>query len=132
MNVLTVSIKGEAKDAHGITGLPGIYVLGPNSINGKSHWLQESGSYAIWYSKGIGWGIGSQDELANGYVPSLLSFDDVTSPHEASTWKHYNGKLFIPFDDILVESGTVVYQKPKLLAETESFQLSAFGFGRRK
>ena len=26
----------------------------------------------------------------------------------------------------------VVYQKPKLSAETESFQLSAFGFGRRK
>ena len=25
----------------------------------------------------------------------------------------------------------VVYQKPKLSAETESFQLSAFGFGRR-
>ena len=25
----------------------------------------------------------------------------------------------------------VVYQKPKLLAETESFQLSAFGFGRQ-
>ena len=27
---------------------------------------------------------------------------------------------------------TVVYQKPKLSAETERFQLSAFGFGRRK
>ena len=26
---------------------------------------------------------------------------------------------------------TVVYQKPKLLAEKESFQLSAFSFGRR-
>ena len=34
---------------------------------------------------------------------------------------------FIQCDQI-----AVVYQKPKLSAETESFHLSAFGFGRRK
>ena len=41
------------------------------------------------------------------------------------------GKIFFIVNNT-VSSGAVVYQKPKISAETESFQLSAFGFGRRK
>ena len=52
------------------------------------------------------WIIGSQDAIGQTYVPSILSFDDVDSPQEATTWQYYDGKMFIPIDDILVEPGT--------------------------
>ena len=97
-----VTIKGEAKDAQVNNGVPGIYVLGPNSINGKSHWLQESGSNAIFYNTKFGWGIDSlEDGLAN-----ILSFDKVASPLEAGNWKGYNGTTYIDiaFHDVLVEA----------------------------
>ena len=101
---------GIAKDVLGsnyINGIPGIYVLEPNSINGKSHWLQESGSNAIFYNtlptgEIFGWGIDSlEDGLAN-----ILSFDKVASPLEAGNWKGYNGTTYIDiaFHDVLVEA----------------------------
>ena len=109
IDALTVTLKREAKNAKSISGIPGTYVLGPNLISSKSHWLQDSGSNAIWYNEDgmLGkWIIGSQDAIGQTYVPSILSYDDVDSPQEATTWQYYDGKMFIPSKDILVEPGT--------------------------
>ena len=104
MDALIVTINGEAKNAQVSNGVPGIYVLGPNSINGKSHWLQELGSNAIWYKKGSGWRIGPQDNIG-----SILSFDDVATPQQVSTWYYYNGQEYVQSDDIMVESGLCIH-----------------------
>ena len=107
---MTVTLKREAKNAKSSSGIPGTYVLGPNLINSKSHWLQDSGSNAIWYSNEGGtsgtWIIGSQDAIGQIVGHFFLSFDDVDSPQEATTWQYYNGKTYISSDDILVEPGT--------------------------
>ena len=98
---MIVTIKGEANNAK-FRGIPGIYVLGPNSINGKSHWLQESVSSTLPTGEIFGWGIDSlEDGLAN-----ILSFDKVASPLEAGNWKGYNGTTYIDiaFHDVLVEA----------------------------
>ena len=101
---LIVTLKGQSKDAQ--SSLAGIYVLEPNPINDKPHWLQNSGSEAIWYNKYIKdigiWAIGSR----------IISFDDVSSPQEATTWQYFDGKDFVVSDDIMVdtfvEAGTCI------------------------
>jgi hypothetical protein len=107
---LIVTLKGQAKDAQ--YSVAGIYVLEPNPINDKSHWLQNSGSKAIWYNEEIGiWAIGSQEHLGS-YTPNILSLEDVSSPQEATTWQYFDGKQFIASDDIMVgtfvEAGTCI------------------------
>jgi hypothetical protein len=83
--------------------LAGIYVLGPNPINDKSHWLQNSGSEAIWYYEEFGyWAIGSQENLGS-YTANFVSFD-VSSPQEATTWEYFDGKDFVVSDDIMVDT----------------------------
>ena len=110
INALTVTLKREAKNAISISGIPGLYVVGPKLISTKLHWLplQDSGSNAIWYSNKHGtWIIGSQDAIGQKILPaSILSFDDVESPLEVTTWQYYDGKRLIPSDGILVEPGT--------------------------
>jgi hypothetical protein len=106
---LTVTLKGKA--SQNSSSSAGLYILGPNLINNKSHWLQSSGSNAIWYNKDIEiWAIGSQDYL--GSVNSdILSTEEVYSPQEATTWEYFDGNKFIESVDILVdiadESGTL-------------------------
>ena len=104
---MTVTINGEVENTQ-LSGIPGIYVLGPNSINGKSHWLQESDSNAIWYNQWGGWFIGSQENIINN-IALIISFDGVVSPQEVSTWYYYNGSSYIISDDILVDSGTCIH-----------------------
>ena len=108
---LTVTIEGEAKEFKVSSKLLGIYVLGPTSINGKSHWRQESGSNAIWYGE-QGWVIGPQD--ASHYISSsFISFDDVASPQLATTWTYFDGSEIIQLKDVLVEPGTfIIKTKP--------------------
>ena len=109
-DALTVTINGEVENTQ-LSGIPGTYVLGPNSINGKSHWLQESDSNAIWYNQGNGWGgwfIGSQENIINN-IALIISFGGVVSPQEVSTWYYYNGSSYIISDDILVDSGTCIH-----------------------
>ena len=105
MVALTVTIKGKAKDTQVSNGVPGIYVLGPNSINGKSHWLQESGSNAIWYGI-LGWGIGSKDAMVSSRLASIISSKYVASPQLATTWQYFDGSKFTQLEDVLVEPGT--------------------------
>ena len=99
---MIVTLKGQAKDAQ--YSVAGIYVLGPNPINDKSHWLQNSGSKAIWYNEEIGsWTIGSLQWKAH-FMESFFSFEDVGSPLEATTWEYFDGKEFIASDDIMVDT----------------------------
>ena len=107
---MTVKLKGEAKDAQGSKA--GLYILGPNEVNGKSHWLQDSGINAIWYDKPNGnWKIGIQKNIGSE-VSGLKTSKDVAGPQEATTWKYvatiydnvYSGDNWITSDDISVDT----------------------------
>ena len=100
---LIVRAKGEAKDTQ--SRRAGIYVLGPDLVNSKSHWLQDYGTHAIWYNKEVKiWAIGPQVNLGSS-TASVISYNDVTGPEEATTWQ-YNENKWIISDDIYVEAGT--------------------------
>ena len=104
---MIVTLKGKASQNSSRSA--GLYILGPNLINGKSHWLQSSGSNAIWYNKEIEiWAIGSQDYLGS-FTADILSTEKVSSPQEATNWEFFDGEKFI---DILVDtvdkSGTLI------------------------
>ena len=109
---LIVKLKGQYKDAQ--SSLAGIYVLEPNPINDKSHWLKNSGSEAIWYNTEIGiypgiWAIGFQRNLGSK-AAMIISLEDVSSPQEATTWQYFDGKDYVVSDvimvDTFVEAGT--------------------------
>jgi hypothetical protein len=105
---LIVTAKGEAKDV--LSSLVGIYVLDPKPVNDKSHWLQDSGTNSIWYNKEFKiWAIGPQVNLGSS-TASVISYNDVTGPEEATTWQYYDNILYdnkwIISDDIYVEAGT--------------------------
>ena len=100
---LIVTLKGEAKDAQSSSA--GMYVLGPNPVNGKPHWLQDPGSNAIWNLKNSKfWLIGLQDDLGGSRSVSIFSTDEVASPQEATNWQYYDGKEWITSDDIFVDT----------------------------
>ena len=97
---MTVELKGEAKDHQGSRA--GIYILGPNEVNGKSHWLQDSGANAIWYDKPNGnWKIGMQKNIGSD-VSGIKTSQDVAGPQEATTWRYAGDTEWITSDDILV------------------------------
>ena len=110
---LIVTLKGEVKDAQ--PNIAGTYVLEPKLENGKSHWLQHTGTNAIWwYNNTVKfWAIGPQDNLGSKTV-SIVSYDNVTGPEEATTWQYVDGDLdsWIISDknnilvDTFVEKGT--------------------------
>ena len=116
---MIVTLNGQAKYAQSIRA--GIYVLAPNLVNDKPHWLQDQGSNAIWHRKRyVGWRIGNLGSSLGG----LYSTDDEPGPQEASTWNYYNyDKKWITSDDILVdifvepgmyitgEVGTMIWKK---------------------
>ena len=99
---LIVTLKGEAKEVQAVTA--GIYILGSNTVNGKSHWLQDPGSNAIWFHKEKeAWIIGREDDLG-GTRADLGSFDKVASPQKATTWQYNNYGIWTISDDILVDT----------------------------
>ena len=102
--LIHVTLKGEALTTcfiHnvGVIGLQGIYILQPNSVNGKTWWFNKNGQSAIWYvPKGVSirgnrWGIGHHAELGQA-IGFIASPDDVTEPQEATTWKYFNGFIW--------------------------------------
>ena len=102
---LTVELKWKANDSQGTRA--GLYILGPNEVNGKSHWLQDSGTNAIWFNKKDGtWSIGSQESIGGSKQIGLYTTEDVASPQEATTWKYYRSEWeeWITSDDIFVET----------------------------
>ena len=98
---LIVTLKGQAKSSQ--SSGAGIYTLEPKPINDKSHWLQNSGSKAIWCEIDGSWALGSLNETGD-----IRSYDRLSSPEEATTWHYWNGNDFIASDDILVEAGTCI------------------------
>ena len=106
---MTVELKGEAKDAQGARA--GFYTLGPNSVNGRSHWLQDSGTNAIWYDKkNKYWMIGDQDDIGSKRG-GIDTSEDVAGPQEATNWKYYSGSKWTISNDILVgtfKPGTLI------------------------
>ena len=107
---ITVDLKDAAKDAQGYR--KGIYILGPNKVNGKHHWIQEGGSNALWYSPSGLWKIGPKDSLGKD-MAGILSSDGSAGPLEANTWKYYNGDKWIDCSDMITLSSNLF----------ESFQL---------
>jgi hypothetical protein len=102
---LTVELKGEAKDARPKEA--GIYSLGLNTVDGKLHWLKDSGKRAIWYNKHTGsWNIGSQDEIGkkNASVGIYTAANVAASPQEATTWHYTSDGKWITSEDILVDT----------------------------
>ena len=68
--------------------IQGIYILAPKLVNGKAYWIQEEGSFALWYSKynGIGnWNIGDLEDLGSDVV-GLYCLDESYVPVEIDTW----------------------------------------------
>ena len=59
-----------------------------------------------------------------------MKTDQRTLKKEISEWAREKWGENLNTENVPLVSA-VVYQKPKLSAEKESFQLSAFGFGRR-
>ena len=112
---MVVKLKGKAKDAH--SSRTGIYILGPNLVNGKSHWLQNPGTNAIWYFKDH-WNIGDHRNLGSDKT-WIFSPEDVAGPQEATTWKYYNDK-WITSKDIFVE---VLCKKNRIRKEVNDLTL---------
>ena len=115
---MVVKLIGGAKDAQ--SSMAGTYILGPDKVNQRSHWLQDPGTNAIWYYKG-NWNIADHQYLGSNQA-WISSPEDVAGPQEATTWKYYNRK-WIRSKDIFVE-GTkdrIFSQKPKYPKETNIF-----------
>ena len=107
---MTVKLKGKVKDAQ--HSKQGLYSLGLNEVNGKSHWLQDSGTNAIWYHNGD-WNIGIQERIGGSKQIALCTNEDVAGPQEATTWKYISDDKWITSDDILVDTfkpGMYVHQ----------------------
>ena len=99
---MVVKLIGGAKDAQ--SSMAGTYILGPDKVNQRSHWLQDPGTNAIWYYKG-NWNIADHRYLGSNQA-WIYSPEDVAGPQEATTWKYYDRK-WIKSKDIFVQ-GTKV------------------------
>ena len=97
-------MKDEAKDAPGSRSGEGIYIRGPNEVNGKYYWIQEGGSNALWYvASKNSWLIGNKEQLGK-YAGFIYSSDGSAGPLEANTWKYYNGDKWIDGSNIITIS----------------------------
>ena len=99
---LIVTLKGEAKVAQ--SSMAGIYILGHDLVNGKSHWLQDPGSNSIWYNDKKGtWNIATQNYLGSERAYIYSYNNDAAGPQVVTTWRYYDNK-WITSDDILVDT----------------------------
>ena len=84
---LIVTLNNEAKDAQGSRA--GLYILAPNMVNEKKHWLQQGGIGAMWYCKNGFLAIGLQSNINEvECVPQLYAPGDSTGPETATGWKY--------------------------------------------
>ena len=96
---MIVTKKGEANNTQ--SSRAGIYTLGPDTVNGKSHWLQNPGVHAIWFS-GTNWNIAPKEYLGST-TAHISSTEDVAGPQEVKAWQYFDEK-WIKSDDILVDT----------------------------
>lgn len=104
---LVVKLTGGAKDAH--SSKAGYYILGPDIVNGKPHWLQDPGTNAIWYDGKSHWIIALHWNLGTDKA-WIVSPDNVAGPQEATKWQYYNDK-WIKSNDIIVEGQKPTYSQ---------------------
>ena len=88
----------------------GIYILQPDDVNGKEHWLQQDSLdgrlNAIWFDKEFpGWNIGLIKNL--GSSNSALYSDNSTGPLEATTWKYLSGPTWVEATDLIIVSAGI-------------------------
>ena len=107
--MLTVQLGGAAKTAQ--WDKEGIYIPGPNDVNGKKHWLQQYCSKnALWYDKvNYKWLIGPFGILggssSSAGIRSLAGVSSMT-PDEVPTWNYFDGSVWIEAtDEIIVSTG---------------------------
>ena len=112
---ITVDLKDAANNAQ--WSRKGIYILGPNKVNGKHYWIQEGGwlwggSNALWYVPSGFWNIGSKVNLGES-LAGICSPDSSAGPLEAKTWNYTSGGKWIDGSDMITLSSNLF----------ESFQL---------
>ena len=79
-------MSGGAKDAQ--SRREGIYKLSLEIFNGKSYWLQEEGTSAIWFDKiNKNWKIGTKEPKRSSNA--FYSNTNVDQPQEAKTWNYW-------------------------------------------
>ena len=101
---------GAVKEAQSMK--EGIYILQPNYVNGKQHWLQrnELTSNAIWWQeKKLRWRIGPLFGPGSSTV-GILSYDSTNGPLEVTTWKYcnLNGDFSEATDQIILSAGIFI------------------------
>ena len=104
---LIVTLNNEAKEAQGKYNRAGKYILAPNMVNEKKHWLHQGGTNAIWYCKNGHLAIGPQSSVdKDDCVAGLYAPGDSTGPETATGWKYSNSGWHESNDnDVLVELG---------------------------
>ena len=84
---LIVKLNGGAKDAQ--SKREGIYKLSLDIVNGKSYWIQEEGTSALWFDKKYGnWKIGSKENLGTS-ASGLYSNANVDDPQDTTIWNYW-------------------------------------------
>ena len=96
----------------------GIYILGPNKVNGKHYWIQECGwlwlwSNALWFSPNGNWLIGPKDSLGKAWG-GIASSDGSTGPLEAKIW------VYLSAENKWIDGSDMITLSSNLF---ESFQL---------
>ena len=86
---IIVTMKAVANDAQQLREREGIYIVGPNQINGKAYWRQNQGPYAIWHFNDY-WIIGLKEVLGKNVIDGTRSVNDSIGPHKAFNWKYFN------------------------------------------
>ena len=100
---LTIKLSGAPLQKHG--GAAGTYMLGPNTINGKRHYLQIDGPHALWYGSGMkNWGVGLKKNLGKSFTVFITGRNTANSlPDEVSGWQWEETRGWNVSPDIVVE-----------------------------
>ena len=103
---MTVVLKDAAKDALGSRSGEGIYIRGPNEVNGKYYWIQEGGSNALWYGALKDYLLIGNKEQLGKYAGFIYSSDGSVGPLEAKTWKYFSGDKWIDGSNMITLSSS--------------------------
>ena len=86
MEKLVVKLSGGAKDAQ--SKREGIYKLALDIVNGKSNWIQEEGTSALWFDKtNENWKIGTKEPKRSSIA--IYSNANVNQPQDAKIWNYW-------------------------------------------
>ena len=101
---ITVTLLGAAKKAQ--FSREGIYILQPDDVNGKKHWIKQGGSNALWYGKKGYWNIGPLWNCGSD-TAGLISNVSI-GPLEATTWKYVTYDQCIGDDHVWIEATDLI------------------------